>query len=54
MLRYAGEEFDLLEKAAKILGLEVAVFTREAAINTAKAIIKLTETNNANHPDRGG
>jgi uncharacterized protein (DUF1778 family) len=54
MLRFAKEEFDLVEKASHILGIELAVFTREAAINTAKALIKQMENHNANHTDRGG
>lgn len=54
MLRYSKEEFDLVLKASHILGIEPAVFTREAAINTAKALFKAMENHNANHTDRGG
>lgn len=54
MARYSGEEYTLIERAAKILGITEAVFASEAAINTAKAIIKLAEKENANHQDRGG
>lgn len=54
MLRYSKEEFDLVAKASHILGIEPAVFTREAAINTAKALFKAMENQNANHTNRGG
>lgn len=54
LLRFSAEEFDNVEKAAHILGIAPAVFTREAAINTAKALFKAMENHNADHKDRGG
>ncbi len=54
MLRYSKEEFDMVEDAATLLGITPAVFVREAAINTAKALKKAMENENANHTNLGG